>query len=187
LTPKILIVTAPSGSGKSTIVHHLLGKFPQLKFSISATTRSSRGKEQHGVDYYFINEETFRSLIGQDAFLEWEMVYPGKYYGTLKAETERMALDGNISVLDIDVQGAMKVKENFKENVLSIFIKAPSKEVLEERLRKRNTDTEEQIQTRLGKAELEESFSKNFDSIIINDNLEDACYEAQQLVANFIK
>lgn len=184
---KVLVVTAPSGSGKSTIVNHLLKVFPQLKFSISATTRDARGKEQHGKDYYFITVETFKELIEQDAFLEWEMVYSGKYYGTLKVETERIAAEGNIAVLDIDVVGATNIKNFYKENALSIFIKAPSLLVLEQRLHQRGTDSPEQIKTRLDKAAFEESFAENFDKIIINDNLEIACQEAEAEIIKFLK
>jgi guanylate kinase len=186
LPQKVLIITAPSGAGKSTIVKHLLGVFPQLQFSISATTRSPRGTETHGVEYYFLSVENFKEKIAQEAFLEWEMVYEGKYYGTLKSEVKRINEEDGVPVLDIDVKGATFVKQFYKEEALSIFIKAPSKVILEQRLRLRNTDSEESIQQRLQKAEQEEQFIDNFDQVIVNDDLATACAEASALLNKFL-
>lgn len=182
----IILITAPSGAGKTSITKYLLQEFPNLSFSISATTRLPRGNEQDGVDYYFLSLSDFQKKIAENAFLEWEMVYEGKYYGTLLSELDRMWDLGLVPLLDIDVKGAIHVQQKFPESTLSFFIEAPSLEALETRLRGRGTDTEENIQTRLNKAQYEMSFKQHFNHIIINDNLDEACKKTASLIYNFI-
>lgn len=182
----IILITAPSGAGKTSITKYLLQEFPNLSFSISATTRLPRGNEQDGVDYYFLSLSDFQKKIAQNAFLEWEMVYEGKYYGTLLSELDRMWDLGLVPLLDIDVKGAIHVQQKFPDSTLSFFIEAPSLEALETRLRGRGTDTEENIQTRLNKAQYEMSFKQHFNHIIINDNLDEACKKTASLIYNFI-
>ena len=183
---KVLILTAPSGAGKTSISNYLLEQFPQFAFSISATTRAPRGAEQDGVAYHFISKSTFEGYIYQDAFLEYEMVYEGLYYGTLKSEIDRIWNQGKIPLLDIDVKGAIKVQKQLGEKCLSIFIQPPSMEALKERLQKRQTETPESMQMRLDKAAYEISFSHEFNAIIKNDHLETACAEAKKLISAFI-
>lgn len=183
---KVIIITAPSGSGKTSITRYLLQQFPQLAFSISATTRKPRGEEVHGREYYFLSEEDFKQKIKEDAFVEWEMVYEGKYYGTLKSEITRMWNDGQVPVLDIDVQGALHIKQQLPGLVLSIFIEAPSIEELRKRLESRGTETEETIHVRLSKAAYEMSFKHQFDAIVVNDNLERAQKEAASIIEAFL-
>jgi guanylate kinase len=184
---KIIILTAPSGSGKTSITRHLLSTFAdKLVFSISAATRKPRGEEKHGVDYYFLDEDDFQHKIQNNAFVEWEMVYEGKYYGTLKAELERIWALGKVPVLDIDVKGAIHVQQQFPESVLSLFIQPPSVEELRRRLQKRGTESEESLQARINKASFELSFSHSFSHVILNNVLEDACREAEKLVRAFI-
>lgn len=183
---KIIIITAPSGAGKTSITKYLLQKFPQLVFSISAATRQPRGKEQNGVEYYFISADEFQQKIKEDAFVEWEMVYEGKYYGTLKAELQRIWANDCVPVLDIDVKGAIHVQQQYKENVFSIFIEPPSIDELRNRLEKRGTETPETIATRLNKAAYEISFKEHFNKIILNDDLSKACTEAEAVVENFL-
>lgn len=182
----IILITAPSGAGKTSITKYLLQEFPSLSFSTSATTRLPRGNEQDGVDYYFLSLSDFQKKIAENAFLEWEMVYEGKYYGTLLSELDRMWDLGLVPLLDIDVKGAIHVQQKFPESTLSFFIEAPSLEALETRLRGRGTDTEENIQTRLNKAQYEMSFKQHFNHIIINDNLDEACKKTASLIYNFI-
>lgn len=182
----IILITAPSGAGKTSITKYLLEAFPNLSFSISATTRQPRGSEQHGVDYYFLSAQDFQEKIAENAFLEWEMVYEGKYYGTLLSELDRMWNKGLVPLLDIDVKGAIHVQQKFPASTLSFFIEAPSLEALESRLRGRGTDSEENIQTRLNKAQYEMSFKQHFNHIIINDNLEEACKKTATLIGAFI-
>lgn len=182
----IILITAPSGAGKTSITKYLLQEFPSLSFSISATTRLPRGNEQDGVDYYFLSLSDFQKKIAENAFLEWEMVYEGKYYGTLLSELDRMWDLGLVPLLDIDVKGAIHVQQKFPDSTLSFFIEAPSLEALETRLRGRGTDTEENIQTRLNKAHYEMSFKQHFNHIIINDNLDEACKKTASLIYNFI-
>ncbi len=185
---KIIIITAPSGAGKSSIAHYLLDKYPhQLAFSISAATRSARGKERDGVDYYFMQVEDFQNKIEANEFIEWEMVYEGKYYGTLKSEIERIWREGKTPILDIDIKGAMHIQKQFPKNSLSIFIQPPSIEDLRKRLNSRNTDTPEQIETRINKASYEISFKNHFNIIVVNDNLEKACKETETAILNFIE
>lgn len=184
---KIIILTAPSGSGKTSITMHLLSTFPdKLAFSISAATRKPRGTEQDGVDYYFLSEGDFQHKIMDNAFVEWEMVYEGKYYGTLRAELERIWSLGKVPVLDIDVKGAIHVQQQFPNSVLSLFIQPPSVEELKRRLQSRGTETEESLQARINKASYELSFSHSFSHVIYNDVLERACAEAEKLVRAFI-
>ena len=183
---KLIIITAPSGAGKTSITRYLLDKYPQLSFSISAATRNPRVGEQHGVDYYFISTEEFQHHIEQHDFVEWEMVYEGKYYGTLKTEVERIWHANRVPVLDIDVKGAIHVKKEFQDTTLCIFIEPPSIEELKIRLEKRKTDSLESIQTRLSKAEYELSFKDQFDKIIVNDNLEEACHETEAVIKEFL-
>lgn len=183
---RLIIFSAPSGSGKTTIVRTLMEQIPDLAFSISATSRKPRGKEKDGVDYYFLDSDTFRGKINKGEFLEWEEVYEGTYYGTLKSEVERISAEGKTAVFDVDVVGATNIKKQYGDDALAIFVKAPTLEVLEERLRKRNTDSEETINKRLDKAEKELGYARFFDKIIINDNLDIAMKEALQIVRQFI-
>ncbi len=187
ITPaKALIVTAPSGSGKTTLVRHLMEVFPQLAFSVSATTRARRPHEKDGVDYYFLSRTEFRAKIDRKEFLEWEEVYPNTYYGTLKSEVERIAALGQVVVFDVDVKGAANIKNYFGNNALSLFIMAPSLEVLEQRLKNRATESEKTLQARLDRAREEFAWKDRFDAVIINDDLAKACREAESLVNRFL-
>ena len=183
---KIIIITAPSGAGKTSITRYLIEKLPVLAFSISAATRPPRGAEKDGVDYHFMNVETFHNKIKENAFVEWEMVYEGKYYGTLRTELERIWNEGRVPVLDIDVHGAVHVQEEFSENALSVFIEPPSLDALKKRLESRGTETVENVQTRIGKASYEISFKHHFNQIIVNDDLQKACLETEQHIKNFL-
>ena len=183
---KIIIITAPSGAGKTSITRFLLGKYPSLAFSISAATRSPRGAEQHGVDYYFISAADFKQKIQEGAFVEWEMVYEGKYYGTLKSELERIWSEGKTPLLDIDVQGAVHVQQQFPQSSLSVFIQPPSVEILRHRLESRGTESADSVQTRVNKAGYELSFSHAFNAVIINQYLDKACAEAEAIVKDFL-
>ena len=183
---KIIIITAPSGAGKTSITRHLLQQMPGLQFSISATTRLPRGSEQNGIDYHFMTTADFQASIENDAFVEWEMVYEGKYYGTLKWELERIWKAGKVPLLDIDVKGAIHVQKQFPKHSLSVFIQAPSVEELKRRLEGRGTETPESLQTRISKAGYEMSFKDNFDVVIVNDNLEQAKEQTMQVVQQFL-
>lgn len=183
---KIIILTAPSGAGKTSITRYLLEQLPMLQFSISAATRQPRGSERDGVDYHFLSVEDFQKNIQEDAFIEWEMVYEGKYYGTLKWELQRIWALGKVPLLDIDVKGAIHVQQQFPANSLSLFIQAPSVEELKKRLESRGTETPESLQTRISKAGYEMSFAHNFNQIIVNDDLTTAQQEALQVVQQFI-
>lgn len=183
---KVIILTAPSGAGKTSIASYLLKTLPQLSFSVSATTRAPRGNEKDGVEYHFISPSTFEGHIYQNDFLEYEMVYEGLYYGTLKSELTRIWNLGKIPVLDIDVKGAIKIQKQLAENSLSIFIMPPSIEVLKQRLENRKTETAENIQMRLDKAAYEISFSNQFNVIIQNNDLALACTETENVIRNFL-
>lgn len=184
---KILIITAPSGAGKTSITRHLMQVFSQLAFSVSAATRKPRGNEQDGVDYYFITPEEFQEKIRLQEFAEWEMVYEGKYYGTLKKELERIWKNDQVPVLDIDVKGAIHVKQQYPDSTCTLFIVPPSVEALRNRLVGRGTETEETLQARLNKASYELSFKDQFDFRIVNDQLDIACLEAEKTVASFLQ
>lgn len=178
----IIIITAPSGSGKTTLVKRMLGIFPVLEFSVSACTRSPRSGEIHGKDYYFYTEEAFLKLIEGQAFAEWEMVYAGKYYGTLHSELQRIWKAGKVPVVDIDVQGALNIRKLYPHHAVSIFICAPSLEALGHRLQQRNTETPESLRERLNKAAEELTYASRFQHVLVNDNLEQATVELQQLI-----
>ena len=183
---KILIITAPSGAGKTSITHFLMKTFSVLSFSVSAATRSARDNEKDGVDYYFISMDEFKKKIQQKDFAEWEMVYEGKYYGTLKSELKRIWNLGKIPVLDIDVKGALHVQQQYPENTLSIFVEPPSVDELKKRLLSRGTESEDSLNARVNKASYEIAFKDHFDEIIVNDNLESACIKAKEIVASFL-
>lgn len=185
---KLIVFSAPSGSGKTTIVHHLL-TFPELKldFSISATSRPARGKEIHGKDYYFISSAAFRNHIDNNDFVEWEEVYHDNFYGTLKSEITRIWNNGKNVIFDIDVKGGLNIKKQFPAETLAIFVQPPSIEEMEMRLRNRQTDSEEKIIERVAKAEKELVFAKDFDLILLNDDLEIAKQKAYNLVDTFLK
>ena len=183
---KLIIITAPSGAGKTSITRHLMRHFPQLAFSISAATRKPRGYEQDGVDYHFISEDEFKQKIQHEEFVEWEMVYEGKYYGTLKSELQRIWANNQIPVLDIDVKGAIHVQQQYPDASLSLFIEPPSVDVLKARLESRGTETAESLAARINKSAYELSFKDQFDQHIVNDDLHRACGEAEKLVEEFI-
>ena len=185
---KIIIFSAPSGAGKTTIVKHLLSVNPNLNFSISACTRDKRGRtEINGKDYYFITPEDFKERIANDEFVEWEEVYEGAFYGTLKSEIERIWQSGKHAILDVDVKGGLSIKHFYKERALAVFVKPPSIEELANRLQARNTDSASSISSRVFKAKFEMEFEDQFDEVIVNDNLETACAKAEKLVNDFLK
>ena len=183
---KLIIITAPSGSGKSTIVNFLMKEIPSLAFSVSACTRKPREGEVHGVNYYFLSVEEFQQHIENNDFAEYEMVYEGKYYGTLRSELSRMWNEDKVPVVDIDVQGALRLKREYNQHALSLFIKAPSIAELEKRLRHRGTETEHSLKERLDKASEELSYANQFDHIVVNDELDKACQQAKGLILRFI-
>ncbi len=185
-TNKLVIITAPSGAGKTSITHYLLNKYTSLAFSVSAATRLPRGIEKNGIDYYFMSVEQFQQKIKEDAFIEWEMVYEGKYYGTLKSELERIWKAGRTPLLDIDVQGAIHVQKQFPDNSLSLFVEPPSIDELRKRLESRGTDTKQNVEIRLNKAAYELSFKHSFNRIIINDDLTNACKETEEIIDDFL-
>ncbi|GEO09404.1 guanylate kinase [Segetibacter aerophilus] len=186
MTGKLIIITAPSGAGKTSITRYLLNKYPKLAFSISAATRPPRGKEKNGVDYYFLSLEEFQEKIKANEFIEWEMVYEGKYYGTLKSELERIWTEGKTPILDIDVKGAIHVQRQYPSNTLTIFVQPPSVEELKKRLEGRGTETPENIATRLNKASYEMSFNHSFDKVIVNDDLSHACTKTEEAIKQFV-
>jgi guanylate kinase len=184
---KILIITAPSGAGKTSITKHLMQHFPQLAFSVSAATRQARGVEKDGVDYHFMSTEAFQQKIQHNEFIEWEMVYEGKYYGTLKSELKKIWAQLKIPVLDIDVKGAIHVQQQFPQTSLSLFIEPPSVQELKNRLQGRGTETAESLAARLNKAAYELSFKDHFNKVVVNDDLQKACAAATKIVDIFIK
>ena len=183
---KIIIITAPSGAGKTSITRFLLAKYPQLAFSVSAATRSPRPHEKNGVDYYFLSLDDFQQRIQHNEFAEWEMVYEGKYYGTLKSELKRILQAGKTPLLDIEVKGAIHIQEQYWGSSLSLFIEPPSVDELRRRLETRGTETAESLMARVNKAAYELSFKQHFDKIIVNDELEKACRQADEAVKAFL-
>lgn len=184
---KLVIFSAPSGSGKTTIVRELLKRFDCFEFSISATSRQPRGKEQHAIDYYFMTNEEFRERVERDEFVEWEEVYAGTCYGTLKSEMERIWSKGKVIIFDVDVMGGINLKRLFGNDACSVFIMPPSMEELERRLRGRGTDAEEVIVKRIAKAEFELSKAPEFDFVVVNDDLQVAVDETAAIITNFLK
>lgn len=182
----VLIFCAPSGSGKSTIVNYLLERYPELEFSVSATSRAPRGNEKHGEAYYFLSTEEFQQKIAEEAFVEYEEVYAGCYYGTLKAEIERIEQKGHHVVFDVDVVGGCNLKQIFGDKALSVFIAPPDVATLRQRLEGRGTDSAEMIEQRVGKAEYELSFAPKFDKVLVNDDLTTALKEADVLMQHFL-
>lgn len=188
MSKKVVIFSAPSGSGKSTIVSHCLKLFPQLAFSVSATSRAPRGEEKNGEAYWFLSADEFRRLIDTDALVEWQEVYAGSYYGTLKSEVERLWADGKVIIFDVDVVGAYNLKKYFGDQALSILVKAPSIEVLRQRLIGRATDSMEAIERRLAKAQEELDFADGkVDYVLVNDDLSTAYADAEAVVGDFIR
>jgi guanylate kinase len=184
---KVIIITAPSGAGKTSITRFLLNKYPdKLVFSISATTRPERAYEKDKHDYYFISEEDFKYNIQQENFVEWEMVYEGKYYGTLKSELHRIWKEGKTPLLDVDVKGAIHVQQQYPDTSLTIFIEPPSIDELKRRLQSRGTESEETLQARVNKAAYEISFKDQFNKVIVNENLAQACADAENIILEFI-
>jgi guanylate kinase len=185
---KLVIFSAPSGSGKTTIVRHLLKTFPEkLQFSISATSRAKRGVEENGKDYYYLSPDEFKKKVEAGEFLEWEEVYAGDCYGTLRSEVERIWVSGKHVIFDIDVEGGLNLKNQFKDQALAIFVMPPSLKILEERLRSRSTDSQESIARRLEKAEKELKTAKLFDRFILNEELELAFADAEKIVGDFLE
>ncbi|KEO75071.1 guanylate kinase [Anditalea andensis] len=184
---KAIIFSAPSGSGKTTIVRHLISMNPKLGFSISACTRDKRGRaEQNGKDYYFLTPEEFKSKIDKNDFIEWEEVYEGNFYGTLKEEIQRIWDEGHHVIFDVDVKGGLNLKKYFGDKALAIFVKVPSMEALTERLKDRGTESEESLSRRLYKAKFEMTFADKFDVILVNDNMDKSFQEAESLVNDFL-
>ena len=183
---KVLIFSAPSGSGKSTIVNHILGLHPEIEFSVSATSRLPRGAEKDGVEYFFYSADVFRLLVRDDKFVEFEEVYPDRFYGTLKAEVNRIWARSHVIIFDVDVKGGVNLKKYFGDQALSVFIQAPSVEVLRERLVKRGTDSAEDIEKRVAKAAEEMTYAPKFDRILVNDDLATALAEAENMVDTFL-
>ncbi len=186
MSNKVLIFSAPSGSGKSTIVNHILGLHPEIEFSVSATSRLPRGEEKDGVEYFFYSADIFRLLVRDDKFVEYEEVYPDRFYGTLKAEVNRIWARGHVIIFDVDVKGGVNLKKYFGDQALSVFIQAPSVEVLRERLVKRGTDSAEDIEKRVAKAAEEMTYAPKFDKVLVNDDLATALAEAEAMVDTFL-
>lgn len=183
---KLIIFSAPSGSGKSTIVNHLLKRGLNMEFSISATSRAPRGNEKNGVEYYFISTAEFKNRISNNEFVEYEEVYPGCFYGTLRAEVERITSAGSNVVFDVDVKGGLNIKKQFEERALAVFIAPPSVDVLRKRLKNRCTDSDEMIEKRVGKATYELTFAPQFDIVILNDDLEKTKLQAEEVIKRFL-
>lgn len=186
MSGKLIVITAPSGAGKTTIARHLLESYPMLEFSVSATTRKRRPDEVHGKDYYFLTEEQFRQRISNESFVEWEEVYKGVYYGTLRDEVEAIWKAGKDVLFDVDVKGAMSLKKKYGDKALTLFIKPPSIEVLTERLRSRATETQERIDERIAKAAYELQFESYFDETIVNDALPETLQQAMLITDRFL-
>lgn len=186
MTGKVIIVSAPSGAGKTSIVKHVLDFLPELRFSTSATTRAMREGEINGRDYHFLTVDDFKRGIDRDEFLEWEEVYHNQFYGTLKSEIRRIWDEGKVVIFDVDVKGGLNIKKFFGDNALAVFIEPPTVQELENRLRKRGTETEESLRKRVEKAEYELSFAPQFDKIIVNDNLDDALAEMLHTIREFL-
>ena len=185
---KAIIFCAPSGSGKTTIVKHLLSKYGNLGFSISACTRDKRGRnEENGKDYYFLSIHDFKEKIDNEEFIEWQEVYPGAYYGTLKTEIERLWAEGKNVIFDVDVKGGVNLKNYFGDAALAVYVKVPSMEELERRLRSRGTDSEDSISRRLYKMKFEMEFQNRFDVILLNDDIETSWQKAEELYESFVK
>lgn len=185
---KALIFSAPSGSGKTTIVKHLLKTHPELSFSISACTRDRRGRnEENGKDYYFLSPEEFKNKINNEEFIEWEEVYPGNFYGTLKSEIERIWAEGKHVIFDVDVKGGLSLKKYFKDRALAVFVKVPNIEELEKRLNDRGTESKDSLSRRLFKAKFEMGFEDKFDVTLLNEDLEHSLPKAEELYQSFIK
>ena len=184
---KMIIISAPSGAGKSTIVKYLLKQELKLEFSVSACSRDKRARETDGKDYYFLSPDEFRRRIEKGEFLEWEEVYPGSYYGTLRSEVDRIWQAGKHVVFDVDVVGGLNIKQQYPENSLALFIMPPDIDTLRKRLMKRGTENEESLQKRIGKAEEELAFADRFDRIIVNDELDRACRETLEAVKGFLE
>lgn len=182
----MVIFSAPSGSGKSTIVGHILKLHPEMEFSVSATSRAPRGQEKNGVEYHFFTADEFRKMIGEDRFVEYEEVYAGSFYGTLKSEVQRIWDKGHVIIFDVDVKGGVNLKKYFGDDALSVFIQAPSVEELRRRLVARNTDSPEAIEKRVSKAAEELTYADKFDYVLVNDDLQTAFSEAESVVDSFL-
>ena len=187
MSGKVLIISAPSGSGKSTIVNHILALHPEIEFSVSATSRPPRGAEQDGVEYLYYSADIFRALIRDNKFVEYEEVYPDRFYGTLKSEVNRIWAKGHVIIFDVDVKGGVSLKKYFGDKALSVFIQAPSVEELRRRLIGRGTDTMDAIEQRVAKAAEEMTYAPKFDKVLVNDKLDQAFKEAENMVDDFLK
>lgn len=187
MSNKVIIFSAPSGSGKSTIVSHILKLHPEMEFSVSATSRAPRGQERNGIEYHFFTVDTFRKMIAEDKFVEYEEVYAGSFYGTLKSEVQRIWDKGHVIIFDVDVKGGVNLKKYFGEKALSVFIQAPSVEELRKRLIARGTDSDEAIAKRVAKASEEMTYADKFDYILVNDDLQRAYAEAEKVVDDFLQ
>jgi guanylate kinase len=184
---KLILFCGPSGSGKTTIVHHLLKNNPRLKFSVSATTRAKRNAEKDGIDYHFLSVESFKEKMRRDEFIEWEEVYHNGFYGTLKSEVENIWKENKVAVFDVDVEGGLKIKAKFGDQLLSVFVRPPNAEDLHHRLHARETETPESLKARIAKSEHELTFANRFDKVLINGDRNVAFREAQVLVDEFLK
>lgn len=183
---KIVVLTAPSGAGKTTIARRVLESFPGMQFSVSATTRPPRPHEVDGVDYHFVDSTRFREMMENSELLEYEEVYPGRFYGTLRSEVESRARNGPV-LLDVDVRGAARIEEAYRDDALTVFIRPPSLDVLAERLRRRETETDASFRARLQRAEMELAQAGVFDAVVVNDNLEDAVSETLRIIRTFLE
>lgn len=187
MSNKVIIFSAPSGSGKSTIVSHILKLHPEMEFSVSATSRAPRGQERNGIEYHFFTADEFRKMIAEDKFVEYEEVYAGSFYGTLKSEVQRIWDKGHVIIFDVDVKGGVNLKKYFGDKALSVFIQAPSVEELRKRLIARGTDSAEAIAKRVAKASEEMTYADKFDYILVNDDLLKAYAEAEKVVDDFLQ